>query len=70
MKFFEWCSVPVSNPSASPAHQFALDVSGNPDRLDVVMEPPACQLHLWRPEAGLVTHTSYIGDYGEPRPAS
>ena len=34
------------------------------------MEPPACQLHLWRPKAGLVTHTSYIGDYGEPRPAS
>lgn len=54
----------------STAHQFALDVSGNPDRLDVIMEPPACQLHLWRPEAGLVTHTSYIGDYGEPRPAS
>jgi hypothetical protein len=30
------------------------------------MEPPACQLHLWRPGVGLVSHTSYIGDYDGP----
>ncbi len=47
----------------STAHQIALDLSGDPDSIAVKMEPPACQLHLWRPEVGLVSHTSYIGDY-------
>jgi 3',5'-cyclic AMP phosphodiesterase CpdA len=28
-----------------------------------VLEPPACLLHLWRPEQGLTTHVSYIGDF-------
>jgi hypothetical protein len=32
------------------------------------MEPPACHLHYWRADAGLVTHLSYIGDYGPPTP--
>jgi hypothetical protein len=27
------------------------------------MEPPCCQLHVWTPELGLVTHTSYIGQF-------
>jgi len=30
------------------------------------MEPPACQLHVWRPGPGLVSHTSYIGDFDGP----
>ncbi len=32
------------------------------------LEPPACLLHLWRPDAGMVTHTSYIGRFEGPLP--
>lgn len=28
--------------------------------------PPACMLHLWDPQHGLVSHTSYIGAYPGP----
>ena len=36
-------------------------------RLAVVMEPPACMLHLWLgPEAGLVSHVSVIGGERPP----
>jgi 3',5'-cyclic-AMP phosphodiesterase len=45
------------------AHQVALDV--DPDApVSWILEPPACHLHHWWPEDGLVTHVSYIGDYG------
>lgn len=30
--------------------------------------PAACLLHLWQPGEGLVSHTSYIGDYPGPYP--
>lgn len=30
--------------------------------------PPACMLHLWQPTHGLVSHTSYIGQYPGPYP--
>ena len=30
--------------------------------------PPACLLHLWNAEHGLVTHTSYIGRFPGPYP--
>jgi 3',5'-cyclic-AMP phosphodiesterase len=30
--------------------------------------PAACMLHLWDAEHGLVSHTSYIGDYPGPYP--
>jgi 3',5'-cyclic AMP phosphodiesterase CpdA len=43
------------------AHQLALDLGPTP-RVSVVMEPPACMLHLWLgAEAGLVSHVSVIG---------
>jgi 3',5'-cyclic AMP phosphodiesterase CpdA len=55
----------VASTAPSTAHQVELDLEkGNP--LMFTMEPPACQLHLWRPGAGLVSHTSYIGDYDGP----
>lgn len=51
----------------STAHQVALDL--HPDApLEFVMEPPACLLHVWRPGTGLLTHTSYIGDFDGPYP--
>jgi 3',5'-cyclic AMP phosphodiesterase CpdA len=45
------------------AHQVALDF--RPGRgVAWIMEPPACHLHRWTPETGLVTHVSYMGDHG------
>lgn len=53
----------VVTTAPSTAHQVALDLrDGSP--VSWIMEPPACHLHYWQPENGLVTHLSYIGDYG------
>ena len=53
--------------SPSTAHQVVLDL-----REDVpgtfAMEPPAFLLHVWRPGTGLITHTSYVGEYPGPYP--
>lgn len=47
----------------STAAQLRLDL--RPDAGPTFLpEPAACLLHLWRPGAGLVSHLSYIGDYG------
>ncbi len=51
----------------SPGFQVALNLGGE-SLAQWTHEPPACCLHLWRPETGLVTHISYIGDYGGPQP--
>ena len=52
----------LASTAPSTAHQVALDLGdGNP--LMFTMEPPACQLHVWRPDTGLVSYTSYIGDF-------
>ena len=32
------------------------------------LEPPACLLHHWRPEVGLITHLSQIGSFPGPYP--
>lgn len=50
----------------SVAHQVHLDFS-DCDEAQWILEPPACLLHLWA-EGVLMTHTAYIGDFGEPRP--
>jgi Icc protein len=47
----------------STAHQVVLDLQ-RAERLAVVMEPPACLLHVWRDATGLLTHTSLVGEYG------
>ncbi len=47
----------------SPSHSCALDL--NPDAThDFVLEPPTCELHYWIEGTGLVSHLSFIGDYG------
>lgn len=51
----------------SPGFQVVLNLEQE-SAAEWIGEPPACCLHLWRPETGLVTHISYIGDYGEPQP--
>lgn len=47
----------------STAYQMFLDLQ-RVERLAVVMEPPACLLHVWRETTGFVTYTSLIGEYG------
>ncbi|HJP20425.1 MAG: phosphodiesterase [Alphaproteobacteria bacterium] len=44
------------------AHQLGLDLRPDGD-VTVVLEPPACQLHVWKPDIGLITHTSYVGQF-------
>jgi hypothetical protein len=46
----------------STAFQLVFDLQ-RPQRFAVVMEPPACLLHVWREDTGLITHTSLIGEY-------
>src|SRR2546422_160764 len=55
----------LASTAPSTAHQVALDLEDD-HPLAFVMEPPACQLHVWRPDTGLVSHTSYIGDFDGP----
>lgn len=51
----------------STAHQGTLDLrDGAP--LSLMFEPPGIALHVWRPDAGLVTHVSYIGTFPGPQP--
>ena len=52
--------------SPSPAHQVMLDLGGDPANGSLIMEPPACMLHLWIPAAGLVSHVSYVGEFEGP----
>jgi 3',5'-cyclic-AMP phosphodiesterase len=54
----------LASTAPSTAHQVALDLEERP--LSFTMEPPACQLHVWSAETGLVSHTSYIGNYDGP----
>lgn len=55
----------------STAHQATLDLRPV-ETLSMMMEPPGISLHLWRegPDGvgGLITHTSYVGNYDGPRP--
>lgn len=49
----------------STAHQMGLNmVEGAKQQM--IMEPPACHLHMWRQDTGIVSHTSYTGDYEVP----
>jgi len=53
------CSCP------STATQIALRLT--PDSAPAsYREPPACLLHWWRPGAGMISHTSYIGRFDGP----
>jgi 3',5'-cyclic-AMP phosphodiesterase len=61
-----WAGTVVTTAPAT-AHQVTLDLREG-SHTSWIMEPPACHLHYWREDAGLVTHVSYIGDYGAPTP--
>lgn len=58
----------LSVTAPSTAHQFVLTFEETPGG-HWIAEPPACLVHRWLgPAEGMVTHTSYIGDYGEAHP--
>ena len=49
------------------SHQVVLDLSAQAAS-QFVMEPPAFQLHLWDAEAGMISHTAYVGEFDGPYP--
>ena len=55
----------VASTAPATAHQLALAL-GPATAIGAIMEPPACQLHLWTPGEGIVSHASYIGEYETP----
>jgi 3',5'-cyclic AMP phosphodiesterase CpdA len=56
----------IAATAPAPAHQMVLALTpGAPARWR--MEPPAVLLHLWRPDVGIISHTSYINDFGPER---
>ncbi|WP_394826039.1 phosphodiesterase [Pendulispora albinea] len=56
-------TVAMTCPSTS--HQLELDLR-EPGRLALVDEPPVCLLHVFREGLGLITHSSYMRDFGAP----
>jgi 3',5'-cyclic AMP phosphodiesterase CpdA len=57
----------VASTAPSTAHQVVLDLSEDGPAA-FTLEPPGFQLHLWRDDAGLVTHTAFVGDHPGPYP--
>jgi 3',5'-cyclic-AMP phosphodiesterase len=56
----------LASTAPSTAHQVVLDLSAHgPAAFN--LEPPAVQLHLWHGGV-LVSHTSYVGEFGGPFP--
>jgi Icc protein len=49
------------------AHQVALDLTEDHEGA-LVLEPPAYQLHRYRPETGIVSHTAYVERFPGPFP--
>jgi len=49
------------------SHQVVLDLSEQAAS-QFIMEPPAFQLHLWDADAGMISHTAYVGEFDGPYP--
>lgn len=57
----------IAGTCPSTAHQLVLDTtSGAP--AEFTFEPPGYQLHFWRDDVGLVSHTAVFGDWPGPYP--
>lgn len=50
--------------TAPSTKQHLLPDFNQPERVVVVLEPPGCLLHVWRPAAGLLSYTSLFGEHG------
>jgi 3',5'-cyclic AMP phosphodiesterase CpdA len=57
----------IASVAPSPAHQVMLDLRETGPSV-FMLEPPACQLHLWHEDQGIVSHVSMIGAYPGPYP--
>jgi 3',5'-cyclic AMP phosphodiesterase CpdA len=51
----------------SPAHAVAYNLREDAPH-DFRLEPPACEIHYWREDTGLISHLTFIGDYEGPYP--
>ena len=57
----------IAGTAPATAHQLVLDIT--PDApAEFTFEPPGYQLHYWRQNVGLVTHTCVFGDWPGPFP--
>jgi Icc protein len=57
----------IAGTCPSTAHQLVLDITpGAPAEFN--FEPPGYQLHYWRDDVGLVSHTAVFGDWPGPYP--
>jgi 3',5'-cyclic-AMP phosphodiesterase len=57
----------IAGTCPSTAHQLVLDTT--PDApAEFAFEPPGYQLHFWRDDVGLVSHTAVFGDWPGPYP--
>ena len=52
----------IAGTAPSTAHQTTLDLRPD-EQLTFAFEPPGYQLHLWKEDTGLVTHTGVIGNW-------
>jgi 3',5'-cyclic AMP phosphodiesterase CpdA len=57
----------VAGTAPSTAHQIRLNLLPEAP-LRFMFEPPGYQLHVWREDSGLVTHTAVSGDWAGPYP--
>lgn len=57
----------IGSVAPSVAHQVLLDLQPHEDAL-FTMEPPGYHLHLWQPDIGVITHTSFVGQFAGPYP--
>ena len=57
----------VAGTAPSTAHQIALNLLPEAP-LRFMFEPPGYQLHVWREDSGLVSHTAVIGDWSGSYP--
>jgi Icc protein len=57
----------VAGTAPSTAHQIRLNLSPKAP-LRFMFEPPGYQLHVWREDSGLVSHTAVFGEWAGPYP--
>lgn len=55
----------IASTAPSTAYQLLLDLDPRGPSM-FVLEPPAFSVHLWQPDTGLISHTSYIDLYPGP----
>ena len=53
----------IGSVAPSTAHQVTLDLVPDGSPSSFTMEPPGYHLHLWQPGAGVITHTSFVGQF-------